>query len=43
MVNEDDGIVTMMIGILSDGLKIEVFLMISLLSGSANGKSVIVI
>ena len=33
-VNEDDGMVTMMIGILSDGLKIEVSLMISLLSGS---------
>ena len=40
-MNEDDGMVTMIIGVLSDGLKIEVSLMISLLNGSANGKSVI--
>ena len=41
-VNEDDGMVTMTIGVLSDSLKIEVSLMISLFNGSANGRSVIV-
>ena len=42
MVNEDDVMVTMTIGFLSDSLKIEVSLMVSLFNGSANGRSVIV-
>ena len=38
-VNEGDGLVTMMIGVISGDLQIKVPLLITLLSGSANGKS----
>ena len=37
-MNEDDGLATMMIGVLSGDISNKVSLLISLLSGSANGK-----